>query len=162
MAREISVAPKERVNIVYRSQTGDVEQDVELPLKLLVMGDFKSSKDDTPLEDRKPESINQNNFNNVLKAQKLHLDLDVPDEISGDEDIVVSLDFNSMKDFEPDAIIENDKSLNKLQQLRDALVSLKSSFGINKKVTKLLQEFQDNNDIQELLSKLETNDEEDK
>ncbi|HEX6550300.1 MAG TPA: type VI secretion system contractile sheath small subunit, partial [Gammaproteobacteria bacterium] len=35
-----SVAPKERVSIVYKSDTGDQSEDVELPLKMLVMGDF--------------------------------------------------------------------------------------------------------------------------
>ena len=33
-----SVAPKERVNIVYKSQSGDQSEDVELPLKLLMLG----------------------------------------------------------------------------------------------------------------------------
>ena len=46
MAKEGSVAPKERVNIVYRPATGDAKEEVELPLKVLVMGDF-SLKDDT-------------------------------------------------------------------------------------------------------------------
>ena len=40
MPRESSVAPKERVNIVYRPATGDASEEVELPLKILVMGDF--------------------------------------------------------------------------------------------------------------------------
>ena len=34
MAKEASVAPKERINIVYRPATGDVKEDVELPLKI--------------------------------------------------------------------------------------------------------------------------------
>ena len=36
MATDGSVAPKERVNIVYRPATGDAQAEVELPLKLLV------------------------------------------------------------------------------------------------------------------------------
>ncbi|HKT99965.1 MAG TPA: type VI secretion system contractile sheath small subunit, partial [Paraburkholderia sp.] len=40
MASDGSVAPKERVNIVYRPATGDAKAEVELPLKLLVLGDF--------------------------------------------------------------------------------------------------------------------------
>ncbi len=40
MATDGSVAPKERVNIVYRPATGDAQAEVELPLKLLVMGDY--------------------------------------------------------------------------------------------------------------------------
>ena len=37
MASEGSVAPKERVNIVYRPAIGDAKAEVELPLKLLVV-----------------------------------------------------------------------------------------------------------------------------
>ena len=37
MAQEASVAPKERVNIVYRPATGDASSEIELPLKVLVL-----------------------------------------------------------------------------------------------------------------------------
>ena len=40
MSKEGSVAPKERVNIVYRPAIGDGREEVELPLRLMVMGDF--------------------------------------------------------------------------------------------------------------------------
>lgn len=52
MAQEGSVAPKERVNIVYRPATGDAKEDVELPLKLLVVGDFTLKETNTPVENR--------------------------------------------------------------------------------------------------------------
>ncbi len=57
MAKEGSVAPKERVNIVYRPETGDAKEEVELPLKLLVMGDFSQKTDDRMVEDRDPVNI---------------------------------------------------------------------------------------------------------
>ena len=40
MAKEASVASKERVNIFFRPATGDAKEEVELPLKLMVLGDF--------------------------------------------------------------------------------------------------------------------------
>ena len=49
MAKEGSVAPKERVNIVYRPATGDAKEEIELPLKLLVIGDFTQRPDDRML-----------------------------------------------------------------------------------------------------------------
>lgn len=52
MAQEGSVAPKERVNIVYRPATGDAKEDVELPLKLLAVGDFTLKETNTPVENR--------------------------------------------------------------------------------------------------------------
>jgi type VI secretion system protein ImpB len=52
MAKEGTVAPKERVNIVYRPATGDAKEEVELPLKLLVVGDFTLRPDDRMIEDQ--------------------------------------------------------------------------------------------------------------
>ena len=53
MSSQGSVAPKERVNIVYRPATGDAQAEVELPLKLLVLGDYTLRNDDTPIEELK-------------------------------------------------------------------------------------------------------------
>ena len=127
MAKEGSVAPKERVNIVYRPATGDAKEEVELPLKLLILGDYTLSQDDRQVEDRNPINIDKDNFNEVLKAHNLNLDLTVPDKISGepDQDVALSLKFDSFKDFEPEAIVKNTPELNNLLELRDALNSLK-------------------------------------
>ena len=35
-----SVAPKERINITYKTKTNNQEADVELPLKLMVMANL--------------------------------------------------------------------------------------------------------------------------
>ena len=86
MAKEGSVAPKERDNIVYRPATGDAKEEVELPLKLLVLGDFTLSPDERPVEERKPINIDKDTFGDVLKAHNLKLDVNVPDKISGEPD----------------------------------------------------------------------------
>jgi type VI secretion system protein ImpB len=72
MAKEGSVAPKERVNIVYRPATGGAQAEVELPMKVMVMGDFTQRTDDTQLEERKPISLNKDNFNDVMGQQRLN------------------------------------------------------------------------------------------
>ena len=40
MSKEGSVAPKERVNITYKPAIGNAKEEVELPLKLLMLGDY--------------------------------------------------------------------------------------------------------------------------
>ena len=57
MSKEQSVAPKERVNITYKPATGDAQEEVELPLRILMMGDYTGKRDDTPLEERKPGKL---------------------------------------------------------------------------------------------------------
>ncbi|MCR4310535.1 MAG: type VI secretion system contractile sheath small subunit [Deltaproteobacteria bacterium] len=126
MARESSVAPKERVNIVYRPATGDAKEEVELPLKLLVMGDFTGGPDDRPLEKREPVNIDKDNFDDVMKAQGISLNLTVPNKISGkpDEEMTVKMRVGSMKDLGPEAIAAQIPELKKLMDLRDSLKSL--------------------------------------
>ena len=133
MATDGSVAPKERVNIVYRPATGDAKSEVELPLKLLIMGDYTLRDDDTPLEDMKPINIDKDNFNDVLKAQKLSLSVSVPNKLDdkADKDSVLAmhLNFETMNDFSPDAIVEKVPELKQMIELRDALKALKGPLG---------------------------------
>jgi len=146
MPKEGSVAPKERVNIVYRPATGDAQQEVELPLKVLVMGDFTMRADSTPLEDRKPVNVDKDNFNDVLKGHDVKLETVVDDTLSGEADakLSVNLDFKSMKDFEPDAIIQKVPELKKLVELREALKALKGPLGnvpdFRKKIQELVRD----------------------
>ena len=133
MANDGSVAPKERVNIVYRPATGDAQAEVELPLKLLVLGDFTQRESDTPVEDIKPISVDKDNFNDVLKGQKLGLSLSVPnklDEKTGPDDVLaLNLKFDTLNDFTPDALVDRIPELRQMLELRDALKALKSPIG---------------------------------
>ena len=131
MAKEASVAPKERVNIVYRPATGDAKEEIELPLKFLVMGDFTGAKDDRPVEDRKPVNIDKDNFDDVLSASNVKMEAVMPNKLAADADaqMTVNLDFKGMKDFDPDAIIQKVPELRQLIELREALKALKGPLG---------------------------------
>ncbi|WP_108650171.1 type VI secretion system contractile sheath small subunit [Dongshaea marina] len=147
MANEGSVAPKERVNIVYRPATGGAQEEVELPLKMLVVGDFTQQEDERMVEERAPINIDKDNFNDVLKAQGLELEMNVPRRLAGSEEgdqLPVNLKFNSIRDFEPDQIIQKVPELAKLLELREALKALKSPLSnvpeFRKKIQSLVQD----------------------
>jgi type VI secretion system protein ImpB len=132
MATAGSVAPKERINITYKPATGDAQAEVELPLKLLVVGDYTQRADDRPVEERAPINVDKDNFQEVLKAQKLSLDMSVPNRLqseNSDESLAVSMKFESLADFEPDAIVEKIPELKSILELREALKSLKGPLG---------------------------------
>ncbi len=147
MAKEGSVAPKERVNITYKPATGDAKEEVELPLKVMVMGDFTSREDERMVEDREPINVDKNNFNEVLKAHNLELTFSVPDKMSKPEsgkdengDMTVSMNFKDIKDFDPDRIVEKVPELTRMKELRDALTALKGPLGNTPAFRKKLQE----------------------
>ncbi len=146
MAKEASVAPKERVNIVYKPATGDAKEEVELPLKVLVMGDFTLAQDDTAIEERKAINIDKDNFNEVLSSYGVKLETVVDNRLSGtpDEQMTVKLNFNNLKDFNPDAIVEKIPELKRLVELRNALKAVKGPLGnipeFKKKLNEIVQD----------------------
>lgn len=133
MGKDATVAPKERVNILYKTEIGGAQEEVELPLNILVMGEYNPNvpEDEKSLEDRKTVSVDKDNFNDVLEKQNLGLTAAVPDKLSGEKDasLTVELKFKNLNDFGPEAIVKQVPELRKLLELRNALTALKSPLG---------------------------------
>ncbi len=142
--KEQSVAPKERVNITYKAQVGNAQEESELPLKILMVGDYTGRPDDTPLEERKPISVDKENFNDVMAKQDLKADVQVPDKLSGEKDasLNLALQFKSLNDFTPEGLVNQVPELKTLLDLRQALTALKGPLGnipaFRKKIQALL------------------------
>lgn len=58
--------PRARINLKLSLHTGGAQKKVELPLKLLTIGDFSHGKENRPLSEREKINVNKNNFNSVL------------------------------------------------------------------------------------------------
>ena len=134
MVKNGSVAPKERINIKYVPATGDQQEEVELPLKLMVLGDFKGEPDEEVLEDRKAVQINKHTFNDVMRELNLEKKITVPNKLNKDsenapEELSVTLSFKNINDFSPDNIVQNVPELKKLLGLREALLALRGPMG---------------------------------
>ncbi|MAM09271.1 MAG: type VI secretion system contractile sheath small subunit [Rhizobiaceae bacterium] len=129
--KDSSVAPKERINIRYVPATGDQQEEVELPLRLVMLGDYLGHDDGTALEEREMLSVDKNSFASVMKEAGLKRDMEVKDTLSGDEDarLRTTLEFKSLADFSPDAVVRQVPELQKLIELREALVALKGPLG---------------------------------
>ena len=132
MAKDGSVAPKERINITFKPATGGAQEEVELPLKLLVLGDFFLRPTGSGFEDRKPIALDKNTLDDVLAKQALSLTLSVPNRLQDDadvEELAIQVRINSMKDFNPASLVEQIPELHKLMALREALMALKGPLG---------------------------------
>jgi type VI secretion system protein ImpB len=155
MGKEASVAPKERVNITYKPATGDAQEEVELPLRILMMGDYTGKRDDTPLEERKPIQVDKDNFSEVMAEQNLGLNMNVADKLSGNEgdEMTANLKFKNLKDFTPEGVAEQVPELRQLMQLRNALTALKGPLGNLPKFRKKIQELLGDDAARERLMK---------
>jgi len=118
--------PESRVNIKYVKYVGDAQEERELPLKLLLVGNYTQREDETPVEDRKRININKNNFASIMKEQNLNLKYVVDNVMDpGGDGIKVDMDIESMADFMPENIAKKIPELKILLEVRTLLQDLK-------------------------------------
>ena len=97
--------PKSRVSITLDLHTGGAQKKVELPLKLLVAGDFSAGREQAPLAERKKVNIDKNNFDAVLADYAPDLRIAAANTLAGDgSELPVHLSFRSITDFAPEQV----------------------------------------------------------
>jgi type VI secretion system protein VasL len=79
-----SEIPKARINLKLDLHTGGASKKTELPLKLLVAGDFSNGQESAPLSERKKVNLNKNNFDSVLSEYSPKVNLTVKNTLAGD------------------------------------------------------------------------------
>ncbi|WP_367599339.1 type VI secretion system contractile sheath small subunit [Pseudomonas fulva] len=120
--------PKARVNIKLDLHTGGAQRKVELPLKLMLMGDYSNGEEQRPLSERPKVSINKNNFDSVLSEFSPRLKLIVEDTLASEGgETPVALSFQRMKDFEPEQVARQIPQLRALLAMRNLLRELKAN-----------------------------------
>ncbi|WP_435953130.1 type VI secretion system contractile sheath small subunit [Dryocola sp. BD626] len=120
--------PKARVNIKLALHTGGVQRRVELPLKLVVVGDYSNGQEHRPLSEREKININKNNFNSVLAEFNPSLNITVKNTLAGDgSEENIRLAFSEMKDFEPEQVARQIPQLRAMLAMRNLLRDLKSN-----------------------------------
>ncbi|WP_294832823.1 type VI secretion system contractile sheath small subunit [uncultured Gilliamella sp.] len=120
--------PAARVNISLDLHTGGAKKKVELPLKILSIGDYGRGKDKRPLSEKEKVSINKNNFNAVLKDFNPQAKITVRNTLADDgSEFNVDLSFEDMKDFSPEQVAKKIPQLRSLLAMRNLLRDLKSN-----------------------------------
>ena len=118
--------PPSRVDLTLDVATGDASEEVELPLRLLVMSDLTGETDKTPVDDREIIRINSSNFEEVMESYDLSLEYTVPDRLTDEGELKVELDFDGLDSFEPEAVAQQVPELSRLLAARNLLKDLRN------------------------------------
>ena len=114
-----------RVQIEYDVELYGSEKKIELPFIMGVMADLvgKPVEPLPELAERKFLEIDVDNFNDRMKALKPRLAFNVKNTLTGEGNLSVELEFESMDDFSPAAVAKKVEPLNELLQARTDLLS---------------------------------------
>ena len=117
-----------RVQIEYDVELYGSEKKIELPFIMGVMADLvgKPVEPLPELAERKFLEIDVDNFNDRMKALKPRLAFNVKNTLTGEGNLSVELEFESMDDFSPAAVAKKVEPLNELLQARTELSNLLS------------------------------------
>ena len=133
---------KNRVSITFDVEDGGAVQKKELAFVTGMIGGYSGDRTDKEqLEDRTFYEVTKDNFNEVMTRVGPELTYAVPNKVQNDNsEFEVSLDFKSMKDFEPDAIVNKVEPLRKLAETREKLMTLVAKADRSRDLEKVLKE----------------------
>lgn len=135
--------PKSRLTLRYKTEVSGQPEDLTLPLRMLVSGDFSlgTSKDrQVDFDERRLRNMNGTNTDAVMKDMGIKLNFAVANKIDpgADEDMQVDIPIDSMKTFSPDQVVQHVPKLKGLQMLKTLLEETISNVDNRKEFRKLL------------------------
>jgi type VI secretion system protein ImpB len=132
--------PPARINIQLSVDSGGAQKKMELPLKLLVLGDFKMDGDESRLMEREKININKDNFDGVMQSLDVKLKTSVENRLKKDNsNLPINLVFNSIKSFEPTEIVKQVPDLSRLMAVRNLIKDLGSNLLDNREFRKKME-----------------------
>ncbi len=137
--------PKSRLTLRYKTEVNGEPQDITLPLRITVAGDFSggTSKDRAvDLDERRMRNLDGKNTDAVMKDMGISLDFSVANKVDPEQsdEIRVQLPIQGMKSFSPDEVARNVPKLNGMLMLKRLLEEVMSNVDNRKEFRKLLGE----------------------
>lgn len=132
--------PPARINLKLDVGKGNAKKKVELPLKMLVMGDFSSKKHDKRVGEREKIAVNKSNFTQVMESMDIKLDYTVENKLNPQGgSMPVSLKIKDMNSFKPENVAKEVPALSRLLAARNLIKDLKSNLLDNREFRKRLE-----------------------
>ncbi len=157
--KKLNRVRKPRVHISYDVETEGATLKKELPFVVGTMGDFSGDATSPlkPLKDRRFVQIDRDNFDEVLKSMTPGLNIKVKNTLADDDsEFAVNLKFESMKDFEPAAIVDQVEPLKKLLETRNKLRDLSTKADRSEELESILERVLNNEaDLNDLAKAVE-------
>jgi len=151
-----------RVQLTYDVEIGDAIEQKELPFAMGVLGDFSGNPVNAQpkLKDKKFVSVDLDNFDEVMSAMAPRAVYRVPNKLSekGGE-FAVELNFNSIDDFRPEAVVRQVEPLRKLLEARTKLADLRNKLAGNEVLEDILNDVLRSTEKLEMLGKERTEEE---
>jgi type VI secretion system protein ImpB len=120
-------------------------EETELPLRLLVMGDFTGRPEPTLVSERTAVSVDRDNFNRVMKEHHVEVDFECDNVLGADGGkLAVHLQLRRLADLEPESVARQVPEVRALLDVRSALTAMKGPLGGEKAFRNIIQRFLDN------------------
>lgn len=117
-----------RVQIEYDVEVYGAEKKVELPFVMGVLADLsgKSAQPLPTVAERRFLDIDVDNFDERMKALQPRVAFAIPNTLSGSDQLVVDITFESIDDFSPAALARKVEPLRRLLEARTQLANLQT------------------------------------
>ena len=150
-----------RVNLSVEMKTEEGSKTIQLPHKILVMGNFSGSTQDSPLLKRKRYRITEANQHEVMSSLQPKISISLNRHLKPDvAPFHLALSFNALEDFHPDSLIKQVPELAQLLAMRHLLKELRSqlidSHDFKQKIQALLLEHEQKEQMVHELTKMYT------
>ncbi|MCK5001620.1 MAG: type VI secretion system contractile sheath large subunit [Gammaproteobacteria bacterium] len=115
----------DRVNLVYKTTIGGVEQEIELPFRLLVCGDFTCDERSEYFDGQEIIPIKENDLRPLFLKIQPSIKISVENKLLNDDsELVLEYTFQSIDEFRPEHIVRKTDIFVTIQNFIDSLESL--------------------------------------
>lgn len=152
--------PRSRINLRYRTMIEGEPKEVELPFRLIILGDLSlgSSTDrELDLESRRLRTLDGRNLDAVMENMRMSLSFQPKNCIDSSQEVLeVNLPIKNRASFNPAEVANNIPQLRSLLLLRKLLLELQAQVDNRKEIRNLIfQIFSDPEQLAQLRSELD-------
>lgn len=105
----------DRVNLVYESMVGDRAEEIELPLRLLVLGDYTLNESSEYFTDQDPVVLKTPGIDTLFLRYQPEITLTMKNCLVDDgSSLTLSFRFRTLADFDPDQLVRNSRELSSI------------------------------------------------